>query len=302
MPRFAIIVPAYNASSTIRETLDAVLAQVFPDWECVVTNDGSTDETGAIVKEYCLRDPRFVLVEQENQGVAAAHNAAVRASQAEFMVLCSADDYLFPHHLTAMDSLICENPDYGIYSSNGEYLFSTGDTRVVYSEPEWQDQRSLTLEQVLAVCFFSVGATYRRELFDAVGGLRPGVYVEDYDFWLRCMLAGARHLYTPQVLSAHRVSSTQASADVLRVYQSNIEVMQNLISSGIAHGEQVRLVESAIAIREQWIRDAQRSQARLQRLARIESTLARVVGERAARHASRITRAAARRILRRGNP
>jgi glycosyltransferase involved in cell wall biosynthesis len=280
VPRFAVIVPAYNASGTIRETLDAVLAQDFADWECVIVNDGSTDETPAIVRAYCDRDSRFHLVEQENRGAPAAHNAGVIAASAGLLVLCAADDYLLADHLSTMSELIERNPDCAIYSSNGEYLYESGRKRVVYTTGEWSAERSLSFEEVLALCFFSVGAVYRRDVFDRVGGFRPGVYVDDYDFWLRAMLSGARHMYTPRVLSVHRISATQQSADVVRVYRSNIEVLANLIEVGLVRNEKVGLVEAAIAAREQWILDAEWRQAAEERLAGVRTGLSRFLGPR----------------------
>jgi glycosyltransferase involved in cell wall biosynthesis len=282
VPRFAVIVPAYNASGTIRETLDAVLAQDFADWECVIVNDGSTDETPAIVRAYCDRDSRFHLVEQENRGAPAAHNAGVIAASAGLLVLCAADDYLLADHLSTMSELIERNPDCAIYSSNGEYLYESGRKRVVYTSGEWSAERSLSFEEVLALCFFSVGAVYRRDVFDRVGGFRPGVYVDDYDFWLRAMSGGTKHLYTPRVLAVHRVSPAQQSTDVLRVYRSNIEVLTNLIEAGLVGPEQAILVSAAIASRQQWIREAEWRRAAEERLAGVLVALSRLLGARIA--------------------
>jgi len=279
VPRFAIIVPAYNASETIRETLNAVSAQHYADWECVVVNDGSTDQTPDIVREYCRADERFRLVEQVNQGAPAAHNAGVRASTADFLVLCAADDYLFPNHLSAMAELAASRAECSIFSSNGEYLYPDGSRRTVYPEEVWRHERFLTFEQVLSVCFFSVGAVYRRSIFDEVGGFRVGVYVDDYDFWLRTMLRGAKHVYTPEVLATHRISATQQSADVLRVFDSNVEVFMNLKDEDGVTPEQVQLIDAAIATREKWIRDTRWRQSAERQADRIRPALQKLVGE-----------------------
>lgn len=296
MPRFSIVVPAYNAESTLPDTLDAIMAQTFSDWECVVVDDGSADGTMTTTRDYTRRDSRFRLLTQTNQGTAGAYNTGVRSASASLIVLCSADDLLLPDHLRIIDDLVGRHPDCGIYSSNGDYLFETGRRDRVYGGREWELERSLSLEEVLAVCFFSVGATYRRSVFDLVGGYRVGVYGEDYDFWLRAMAAGVKHRYTPHVLSLHRISSVQKSASILRVYDSNIEAYKNLVHGGWVRTGQLSLVESAIIARRR-LKKRVRRQLLLQEIAdRARECLNHVVGRRAADRTMRVLAEAYRRL------
>ena len=72
MPYFSIIIPVYNVAPYLRECLDSVLAQTFTDWEVICVDDGSTDGSGEILEEYAVKDKRFKVVHQENQGVVAA--------------------------------------------------------------------------------------------------------------------------------------------------------------------------------------------------------------------------------------
>ena len=249
MPKFSIVVPAYNAEATLAETLDAIQTQSFTDWECVVVDDGSTDSTRALTAGYVQRDIRFRMAWQDNLGTADAYNTGVREARADLVVICSADDLLLPQHLESMAEFIGDNPDYEIYSSNGEYLYESGVRSAVYQNAPWRTERSLSLEEVLGCCFFSVGVVYRRRTFELVGGYRPGVYGEDYDFWLRAMAGGARHRYSPRILSLHRVSAVQKSADILQVYASNIEVYRNLLEDHLVTADQAPMVEAAIVAR-----------------------------------------------------
>lgn len=249
-PVVSVVVPAYNAEKTLEETLDALRAQSYRDWECVVVDDGSVDSTGDIVRRFAADDARFRLVTQENQGSAGAYNTGVAHSRSNLIAICSADDILLPDHLTYMTRLAHRNPYCGLLSSNGRYLYDeTGKTSPVYTSKPWDQELSLTLAEVLACCFFSVGAVYRRSVFDLVCGYRREVYGEDYDFWLRAMAKGVRHRYFPKTLSLHRVSNTQKSADILRVYESNIEVYKHLINAAWVDAKDVPLVESAIDAR-----------------------------------------------------
>lgn len=229
---FSVVIPAYNATATLSETLESVATQQFSDWECIVVDDGSTDDTAQIAFEYRQQDSRFVLVRQDNAGTAGAYRTAVQNASADLLVICAADDLLLPRHLSEMHVLITENPDYQIYSCNGEYLLqATRDRGPIYSSDEWSAVRSLSFEEVIAKCFYSVGTVIRRSAYDIAGGHRVGVYTDDYDLWLRAMARGARHLYTPEILSVHRVSDFQQSANLVRLYESNIEVYESLLST-----------------------------------------------------------------------
>jgi len=229
-PRFSVVVPAYNAEATLPDTLDAILAQSFGDWECVVVDDGSTDRTLALARTYEMRDPRVRVVAQANRGTGGAYNAGVTAARGAFIVLCSADDLLAADHLEVMARAIDECDACDIYSANGSYLSPDGTTQPVYGPDDMP--ASLSLTQLIRGCFYGVGATYRRELFDRVGGYREGIFGEDYDFWLRAMALGARHCYVPQPLSLHRLSASQKSSQTEAVLCSDIRMLTDLEATG----------------------------------------------------------------------
>jgi len=255
MPRFSIVVPAYNAQGTLVETLDAILGQAWDDWQCIVVDDGSVDETRAIASGYAARDPRIHVVPQANQGSAGAYNTGVARAEGDFVVVCSADDVLLPQHLAQMSQAI-DAGGYDIYTSNGFYLSPDGSRTVVYAPREIPG--SVTLADLIRNCFYSVGAVYRRELFDAIGGYRLEVYGEDYDFWLRAMAKGARHSYVPVPLSLHRVSPAQKSADLASVYVSDIRLVTDLRQSVRLSAEEEAAVEECIRIRERYLYRLQR--------------------------------------------
>jgi glycosyltransferase involved in cell wall biosynthesis len=259
-PRFSVVVPAYQAQSTLSETLDAILAQAYVDWECIVVDDGSTDGTLRVASTYASRDPRMRVLHQENQGTAGACNAGVSAASGDFVVICSADDILLPEHLSTMSAFIDAEEGYDIYSSNG-YVWEPGYSReTFYGADEGKGILSLELADVIHSCFFSVGAAYRRGLFAAVGGYRLGVYGEDYDFWLRAMASGARHRYLPEPLSLHRVSPTQKSAHLEAVFRSDIRLVSDLRRDFPLSAKDRRAVDESISDREHRIAELSRPQ------------------------------------------
>lgn len=257
-PRFSVVVPAYNAASTLAETLDAILAQTFADWECVVVDDGSTDNTLRIASGYARSDPRIHVVHQDNQGTAGAYNAGISSATGEFVVICSADDILLPEHLSRMSAFIDREDGYDIYSSNG-FFWRPGESReLCYPPGQGEKIHSLELGDVIRQCFYSVGAVYKRVLFDAAGGYRLGVFGEDYDFWLRAMASGAKHRYVPEPLSLHRLSSTQKSAQVEAFYRSDISLVSDLRRDFPLSAAESRAVDVRIHERERQIADLYR--------------------------------------------
>lgn len=93
-PFFFIIIPVYNVAPYLRECLDSVLAQTFTDWECLCVDDGSTDESGAILDEYAQKDPRIRVLHQANAGVSAARNLGLDNVKGEWVLFLDSDDLL----------------------------------------------------------------------------------------------------------------------------------------------------------------------------------------------------------------
>ena len=80
MPEFSIIVPVFNTEKYLRQCLDSVLAQTYPDYECIMVNDGSTDNSVEIAQEYCSIDNRFKLIQKDNGGASAARKKGIMAA------------------------------------------------------------------------------------------------------------------------------------------------------------------------------------------------------------------------------
>ncbi len=92
--KFSIIIPVYNVESYLRECLDSVLQQSFADWETICINDGSTDNSAAILEEYGHKDGRFKIIDQPNGGLSAARNTGLKAATGEYVLFLDSDDWL----------------------------------------------------------------------------------------------------------------------------------------------------------------------------------------------------------------
>ena len=121
----SIIVPVYNVARFLRKCLDSVIAQTYNDFECVLVDDGSTDESGIICDEYADADSRFLVVHKKNEGVALARLTGFKHSKGEYISCIDADDYVSPDYLEKLVKPILEDKvdmvscDYFIVENNG---------------------------------------------------------------------------------------------------------------------------------------------------------------------------------------
>lgn len=263
-PRFSVTVPAYNAEATLAETVASMRAQTFVDWELVIVDDGSSDGTLALARRLAGEDRRIRVVSQENLGPGGAYNAAVREARADLLVLLSADDLLLPEHLARFDGFVRDSRDAAVFTCNGWYEYEDGRREVVAPERLWADPDGCRLEELLQACFYGVGAVYRREVWDAVGGFREDLYSEDYLFWLLALARGFRHRHLDEILSVHRRTGMQMSAAGLRMRENDLRVVDEVVASGLLTPSQ------RVA--------AQRSRTRLKRNIRIRRLLGRLMG------------------------
>ena len=113
-PKISIIVPVYKVEQYLRRCLDSIASQTFTDWECILIDDGSPDNSGAICDEYAGRDGRFRVIHQENKGVSAARNAGLDATKGEWIGFVDSDDWVERDYISEMLSLQERSSDVGM--------------------------------------------------------------------------------------------------------------------------------------------------------------------------------------------
>ncbi|MCB0208438.1 MAG: glycosyltransferase family 2 protein, partial [Anaerolineae bacterium] len=107
----SIVIPAYNASETISKALESLLAQTYSHWEAIIIDDGSSDNTQAIVENFKKQDTRFYLTNQSHLGGSAARNKGVKLAHYDWLLFLDADDWILPRHLELMTDTLRSNPD-----------------------------------------------------------------------------------------------------------------------------------------------------------------------------------------------
>lgn len=200
--KFSIIVPLYNKAPYVRKALESIISQTFSGWECVIVDDGSTDGSLDVVRDFVrndgmsrlrlnepltLNDGRLTILSQLNAGVAAARNNGVAKSHGEYVCFLDADDWWEPNYLEEMDKLIKEYPDAGLYATNYVY-YKPGKTHVALKlERGYINYPEAYLQGPMPIW---TGATCMpRKIFDEMGGFPVGIKLgEDFLLWAKTAL------------------------------------------------------------------------------------------------------------------
>jgi glycosyltransferase involved in cell wall biosynthesis len=228
-PQISVVIPAYNASAYIAETLDSVFAQSRAGFETIVVNDGSPDtlEFERALEPY--RD-KIVYLKQENRGPSAARNAGIRAARGELIAFLDSDDGWQPEYLAAQTEFLRQNPSLdlvycdGIHVGEGE-LAGRNQMRGSPSRGAADFRALLTGECTVltSLTLARTSAVLRAGLFDEAIS-----YAEDYDLWLRMARQGSKIGYHPSILGWHRLRPDGLGSAVTRMLASAAGILARL--------------------------------------------------------------------------
>jgi cellulose synthase/poly-beta-1,6-N-acetylglucosamine synthase-like glycosyltransferase/peptidoglycan/xylan/chitin deacetylase (PgdA/CDA1 family)/spore germination protein YaaH len=216
LPPVRVVIPAYNEAKVINRTLDAVLASDYPNLRVTVVDDGSLDDTAAMVREYSWRDWRVELIEQANTGKAAALNNGFTNSAEVFIVTIDADTIVMPRTIgelvqyfadPAVDA-VCGNVQVGNVRS-----VLTAFQNVEYVTSQNYDRRAFDHLNCISVVPGATGA-WRRERVLAIGGYSSDTLTEDADLTLTMLATAGRVVYAP-----HAKSITEAPETVRTLFR-----------------------------------------------------------------------------------
>ena len=173
--KISVIIPLYNKEHYIERTLQSVLTQTYQDWEVIIIDDGSTDNSANIV--LTTIDPRIKFFQQANCGVSATRNRAIKLATGDFVAFLDADDEWMDDYLDKMVELSLSYPNYFVFCSAQK-------DRPIHTLPEGV---SIINDHCLYDYIYFTGCMFiKKEVFDKVGGFREGIQLgEDRDMWLR---------------------------------------------------------------------------------------------------------------------
>lgn len=203
----SVIIPAFNSECYIGYAIDSVLKQTYHNFEIIVVDDGSMDQTAEIVENFRNENIRYIF--QTNRGLSSARNSGIQLARGDYLVFLDSDDTLLPEKLAIEVEFLEDNDDVGIIVNGFEYIDS--ESRVIKIEnnlPTLQSFQELTLEDVF---WRGIGgpphsAMLRNGLVHIVGGFDDKLRAwEDMDFWYRTALAGCKLVKTNNIVCQYRI-------------------------------------------------------------------------------------------------
>ena len=204
--KFSVIIPLYNKAPYVRKALESVLAQTYADYELIITDDGSTDESASIVEDL-LASPKSSpkgkdlnteenfpslpggvggrLIRQANAGVSAARNNGVAQASGDYIAFLDADDWWEPTYLERMAQLIEDYPEAGLYACNYVY-YKPGKTHVALNIPTGYINYPKAYYESGAMPVWTGATMMPREVFEEMGGFPMGIKLgEDFLLWAK---------------------------------------------------------------------------------------------------------------------
>ncbi|MCP4641170.1 MAG: glycosyltransferase [bacterium] len=205
-PTVSVVMPCRNAASgggnTLAPAIESIQQQTFEDWELIVVDDGSTDDSAAVVARLAADDARVRLVESEPVGIVSALQQGCARAQGAFIARMDADDIARPQRLAKQLDFLAKSPEVALCGCRVAMTGEVGEGRLRYET--WLN-RLVSPDDVAREMFVECPIAHpaffmRQAAFDAVGGYRDQGWPEDYDLCLRMHLAGERLANVPEVL------------------------------------------------------------------------------------------------------
>lgn len=185
--RFSVIVPVYNKAPYVEKALKSVLSQTFSDYELIVVNDGSTDNSLSVIRD-TLFGVSSIIINQDNAGVSVARNRGVNSSSGEYLCFLDADDWWEPNFLERMNTFVDEYPEAQLFASNYYYV-KNGKRLVKLNIPTGYINYCQVYSEHLCQPVWTGAVCLSRKMFDEYGGFKPNLTLgEDFDLWIRIAL------------------------------------------------------------------------------------------------------------------
>jgi len=224
-PTISIITPAYNVSEFLPQTVASALAQTWRDFEMLIVDDGSTDQTADVARAWARADPRVRVFTRDNGGIAAARNTAIEHARGEYFALLDGDDVWHPTFLEAQMRLFERKRNVDVVTGNAYNLGGGLDGRPV--NPSGVACRELSLLDIIEVeTSVFIMSIFRRAVIDRVGVFDSRLRAnEDYDLWIRAAHAGFVFIRNPVPLGHYRRRPDSISADEIQMFTGIMRVL-----------------------------------------------------------------------------
>lgn len=212
-PRTSVVIPAGNAGKTLAETLNSLLAQGDPDWEALIIDDGSTDETADVIKSYTQRDGRLVGLAGAGAGASAARNIGLSRAGGRRVLFLDSDDWIDDRFLELMNEALDTAPDAVAAYCGSRRVMPSGEQTPSKSDPRIAQAPFEMFARSCAAAIHTI--LIEREILVRIGGFDTSLRTcEDWDLWQRAARMGGRWVHVDVPLSYYRLSDHSLTQNV----------------------------------------------------------------------------------------
>ncbi len=206
----SVIVPCYNQSVYIAETLESVLCQTYNCWECIIINDGSTDNSEEVILNFCKRDSRFKYLYQTNQGIVAARNNAIKQCNGKYILPLDGDDIIIKEYLELAVKKLDEDDKIDLVYCEVTKFRDLHEERLVLPD--------LNLRNILHTGCCVNSSVFRKKAFEKIGGYKPEMKDgwEDWEFFISLLENGGKPHKLEKPLFKYRISKDSRNTSIKR--------------------------------------------------------------------------------------
>lgn len=240
-PTISVVLPVYNSDKYLAEAIASVLKQTFTDFELIIVNDGSTDSSLNIIKDFMSTDNRIVLISRENKGIVKSLNEAILSAKGKYIARMDADDICMPNRFAEQMQFIHENK----LDLCGSFIQILNKQEKISIYP--REHSDIVVESLFYSCFAHPSTIIKKNVFNKLRYQEEAA--EDYNLWCDILLNGFKVGNCPKVLLQYRRHDQQLTA--LKTFE--IESSAGRIARKLAYGMgdlEVKVLNSSLLFNE----------------------------------------------------
>lgn len=239
-----VLMPVYNAAPYLREAVDSVLNQSYRDFEFLIINDGSTDESRAILESYS--DPRIKLIHQDNLGLISTLNKGLQLAKGEWIARFDADDICYPDRLEQQLNFLQQHPDHILVGSDADYMDKDGNYLFLFAIKGYSDEE-IRRNKFLSCPVIHSSAMYKKEAVLKAGGYDKGALTfEDHMLWRKLGDLG-KMANIPKPLIKVRFNPESVTIDENWRGEEFIALKRKIIEKGTVPDEDAAAIKNIIS-------------------------------------------------------
>lgn len=234
MPKISVIIPAYNCAQYISETVESVLAQTYQDYEIIIVDDGSTDNTKDVLSKYVEAYPNKVIyIYQQNAGEGGARNRGLKESVRDYVAFLDSDDIWLPTKLEKQMALVDSLKGEDIVVFGDQYQFNDSGAILLKSMFKiLKPYNGFVYEKLLYENFLTTNMILtKRDFFNKVGYFKEGMkYCADFEMWLR-LAKHYKFYYVEDLVAGYRIHSAQVSGNIHKMREYHLMVVNEALNN-----------------------------------------------------------------------